>query len=76
MSPRRDLPHVFEPFFNDEAGRGPVLGLAIARKVVEALGGTNPDARAVEGEGARVEIELPDRPIRRTAAEPRNSFST
>jgi signal transduction histidine kinase len=58
--PARDLPHVFEPFFTTKrAGTG--LGLAIARKVVDALGGTiRMDSR--EGEGTRVEIELPDRP--------------
>ncbi len=52
-----DLPHVFEPFFTTKrAGTG--LGLAIARKVVEALGGTiRMESR--EGEGTRVEIELP-----------------
>ena len=52
-----DLPHVFEPFFTTKrAGTG--LGLAIARKVVEALGGTiRMESR--EGEGTRVEIDLP-----------------
>jgi two-component system sensor histidine kinase HydH len=52
-----DLPHVVEPFFTTRhpgAGRG----LAIARKVVEALGGTiRMESR--EGEGTRVEIDLP-----------------
>jgi two-component system, NtrC family, sensor histidine kinase HydH len=58
--PARDLPHVFEPFFTTKrAGTG--LGLAIARKVVEALGGTI-RMQSREGEGTRVEIELPDRP--------------
>jgi signal transduction histidine kinase len=58
--PARDLPHVFEPFFTTKrAGTG--LGLAIARKVVDALGGTiRMESR--EGEGTRVEIELPDPP--------------
>jgi len=55
-----DLPHVYEPFFTTKpAGRG--LGLAIARKVVEALRGSiRIDSR--EGEGTRVEVELPVTP--------------
>ena len=52
-----DLPHVFEPYFTTKR-TGTGLGLAIARKVVEALGGTiRMESR--EGEGTRVEIELP-----------------
>ena len=55
-----DLPHVFDPYFTTKR-TGTGLGLAIARKVVEALGGTiRMDSR--EGEGARVEIELPAEP--------------
>jgi len=52
-----DLPHVFEPFFTLK-GKGTGLGLAIARKVVEALGGSI-RMESWEGEGTRVEIELP-----------------
>jgi signal transduction histidine kinase len=52
-----DLPHVFEPYFTTKR-TGTGLGLAIARKVVEALGGTiRMESR--EGEGTRVEIDLP-----------------
>jgi two-component system sensor histidine kinase HydH len=58
--PARDLPHVFEPFFTTKRD-GTGLGLAIARKVVDALGGTI-RMQSREGEGTRVEIELPDRP--------------
>jgi signal transduction histidine kinase len=55
-----DLPHVFEPYFTTKR-TGTGLGLAIARKVVEALGGTiRMESR--EGEGTRVEIELPALP--------------
>jgi signal transduction histidine kinase len=55
-----DLPHVFEPYFTTKR-TGSGLGLAIARKVVEALGGSiRMESR--EGEGARVEVELPDGP--------------
>jgi signal transduction histidine kinase len=52
-----DLPHVFEPYFSTKR-TGTGLGLAIARKVVEALGGTIRVA-SEEGEGTRVEIDLP-----------------
>ena len=55
--PARDLPHVFEPYFTTKR-TGTGLGLAIARKVVEALGGAIRMASR-EGEGTRVEIELP-----------------
>jgi signal transduction histidine kinase len=52
-----DLPHVFEPFFTTKR-TGTGLGLVIARKVVESLGGTiRMESR--EGEGTRVEIDLP-----------------
>jgi len=52
-----ELPHVFEPFC--ATGRtGTGLGLATARKVVEALGGTI-RLESRDGEGTRVEIELP-----------------
>ena len=40
------------------AGVGTGLGLALARKVVEALGGAI-RMKSCEGEGSRVEIELP-----------------
>jgi len=54
---RADLPHVFDPYFTTKR-TGTGLGLAIARKVVEALGGSiRMESR--EGEGTRVEIELP-----------------
>jgi signal transduction histidine kinase len=55
-----DLPHVFEPFFTTRR-TGTGLGLAIARKVVEALGGTI-RMESQEGEGTRVEIDLPATP--------------
>jgi signal transduction histidine kinase len=55
--PPADLPHVFEPYFTTKR-TGSGLGLAISRKVVEALGGAL-RIESHEGEGTRVEIELP-----------------
>jgi two-component system sensor histidine kinase AtoS len=55
--PLADLPHVFEPYFTTKR-TGTGLGLAISRKVVEALGGTI-RIESREGEGTRVEVELP-----------------
>ena len=55
-----DLPRIFEPFFTTRR-TGSGLGLALARNVVEGLGGTI----AVESRlhhGTTVRIELPDRP--------------
>jgi signal transduction histidine kinase len=56
--PKAALPHVFEPYFTTKKRTGTGLGLAIARKVVEALGGVI-RLESREGEGTRVEIELP-----------------
>ena len=55
--PPTDLPHVFEPYFTTKR-TGTGLGLAISRKVVEALGGAL-RIESREGEGTRVELELP-----------------
>ena len=55
--PPSDLPHVYEPYFTTKR-TGTGLGLAISRKVVEALGGAI-RIESREGEGTRVEIELP-----------------
>jgi signal transduction histidine kinase len=55
--PAEDLPHVFEACCMTARG-GSGIGFAMARQAVEALGGgIRVDSR--EGEGVRVEIELP-----------------
>jgi signal transduction histidine kinase len=56
-----DLPRVFEPFFRGDAARsgpGAGLGLALAKRIVEALGGSIA-ARPDVPRGARFEVELP-----------------
>lgn len=60
-----DLPHVFEPFFRADRSRtrdtgGSGLGLALAKGIVEAHGGTIV-MRSRAGDGTSVEIRLPRR---------------
>ena len=54
-----DLPGIFEPFFTRRAG-GSGLGLALAKNVVEALGGSIV-VTSRPGAGTVVTIDLPDR---------------
>lgn len=56
-----DLPHVFERFYRgrDEQGReGAGLGLAVAKELVEAMGGTV-EADSLAGEGSCFTVRLP-----------------
>jgi signal transduction histidine kinase len=51
------LVRIFEPFFTTK-DKGMGVGLFLARKIIEAHGGTL-DARSKEGEGTEVRAELP-----------------
>jgi signal transduction histidine kinase len=56
---------LFQPFatFGKQGGTG--LGLAMARRIVEAHGGTI-GAASEDGAGTTFRIELPSEPLRRT----------
>jgi len=61
-----DLPHVFERFYRGDPSRnratgGFGLGLAIAKALVEAYGGTI-TAESTPGKGTRMQVELPAEP--------------
>ena len=55
------LPHIFERFYRGQAsrtGRGAGLGLAIARELIEAQGGTI-TAESQAGQGSVFTVTLP-----------------
>ena len=61
--PADQLPHVFEPFFRGDpsrTGAGAGLGLALARRIVDALGGTIV-AESTSGAGSRFAVQIPTR---------------
>lgn len=56
-----DLPRIFEPFFRSDrarSGAGAGLGLTLAKRIVEALGGRI-SAESAPARGARFAVELP-----------------
>jgi signal transduction histidine kinase len=56
-----DLPRIFDPFFRGDpsrSGPGAGLGLALAKRIVEALGGRI-EAQSSPTAGARFAIDLP-----------------
>lgn len=60
----KHLPHVFDRFYRadpsrDRATGGAGLGLAIARRLAEAHGGTVTAASEGQGRGATVTVHLP-----------------
>ncbi len=64
--PAEDLPHVFERFYRvdksrSQEGGGTGIGLAVARSLVEQMGGTI-SATSTIGEGATFLVELPGGP--------------
>ncbi len=57
-----DLPRVFEPFFRADPARtggGSGLGLALAQRIVQAMGGSIAAERRPAHSGARFAVELP-----------------
>ena len=61
--PPEDLPHIFDRFYRGDSSRaratgGFGLGLAIAKALVEAYGGTI-RAESAPGQGTRMTVELP-----------------
>jgi two-component system sensor histidine kinase MprB len=62
--PRHEIPHIFDRFFRGRSTsnlHGSGLGLAIVKQVVETHGGTV-SARAADGGGLEVALELPGAP--------------
>jgi two-component system, OmpR family, sensor histidine kinase KdpD len=66
-----DLAHIFEPFYRgtNASGSGAGLGLAIAKGLIEAIGGRL-WARSLPGQGATFGVDLPVAESAATAAGP------
>ena len=60
--PAKDLPHVFEPFFQGESGSANPnhagLGLAIAKRIMELLHG-DIFVTSIEGQGTKFTLQVP-----------------
>lgn len=56
--PAEALPHIFDRFYKSDESRGMGLGLAIARNLVQAHGGTL-QAESTPGQGTTLTITLP-----------------
>jgi two-component system sensor histidine kinase BaeS len=63
--PELVLERVFEPFWRGEASRsekGAGLGLAVAKRIVEAVGG-DMSVRSTLGRGSRFSVVVPTAPL-------------
>ncbi len=55
--PAETAARIFEPFYSTK-GKGMGIGLYLAKKIIEAHGGTI-EARSRDGEGAEFRVDLP-----------------
>lgn len=60
--PQKDLPRIFERFYQVDKARGPArgtgLGLAIVKEIIQAHGGKI-DVQSIEGRGSRFSVWIP-----------------
>jgi signal transduction histidine kinase len=67
---QEDMERLFQPFFSTRAaGEGTGLGLALSRRIIMRHGG-QVSLSSKPGEGTKVEVRLPLRPLAPSAAEP------
>jgi signal transduction histidine kinase len=57
--PSENLERIFEPFFTTKGSHGTGLGLALARKVMDTLGGTITASNGLGGGGAVFTLQFP-----------------